>query len=418
MTSAAAQPGEPSLPRGAFVALALSVAACGTSTHASSRATPGDASTDASGAMNTGRGGARAGEGGAATGGGGSGGSPGNGGVPGTGGNLASGGAGGNAGSGGLAGTDGATTERCPVDMPAESAPCSGTIGPCRYGMAPRTECRTRADCVSDHWAPTSPPASCTELSAGCPASVPTESSACSIPATTACGYTNASCGCSACCDEPGCAVSCGGLPEASRVWNCEYAPKGVAPCPEIAGNEGAACDLPSGTVCVSNPCGLNVTCQDGIWKWDVKNEPICMAVCASPDTLIATPSGDRAIAELRVGDLVYSVDHDAIWAVPIARAQRVRVERHAVLRIVLDGGVVLEISPRHPMADGRPLAALHRGDLLDGHAVESVELIPYEHDATYDILPASDTGTYFAAGALIGSTMASAHSSERLDHR
>jgi hypothetical protein len=101
------------------------------------------------------------------------------------------------------------------------------------------------------------------------------------------------------------------------------------------------------------------------------------MAVCASSDTPIATPNGDRAVAELRVGDLVYSVDHDAIRAVPIARAQHVHVEHHSVLRIVLDGGAVLEISPRHPMANGRPLAALHRGDLLDGHGVESIELVP-----------------------------------------
>jgi hypothetical protein len=32
--------------------------------------------------------------------------------------------------------------------------------------------------------------------------------------------------------------------------------------------------------------------------------------------------------------------------------------------------------------------------------------VIPYEHAFTYDILPASETGTYYAAGALIGSTL------------
>jgi hypothetical protein len=37
---------------------------------------------------------------------------------------------------------------------------------------------------------------------------------------------------------------------------------------------------------------------------------------------------------------------------------------------------------------------------------VASAELVPYGYDATYDVLPASSTGTYFVAGALIGSTL------------
>jgi hypothetical protein len=156
----------------------------------------------------------------------------------------------------------------------------------------------------------------------------------------------------------------------------------------------------------VSNPCGLNITCEDGAWTWTTKNEPVCMAACASPDTPIATPDGERVIAGLRVGDLVYSVDHDAIVAVPIARIRRHPVQRHSVLRLVLDGGSSLEISGSHPMADGRSLGDLRAGDRIDARRVESVGSIPYAHDSTYDILPASSTGTYFAAGALIGSTI------------
>ena len=37
---------------------------------------------------------------------------------------------------------------------------------------------------------------------------------------------------------------------------------------------------------------------------------------------------------------------------------------------------------------------------------VLSAEMVPYTHDRTYDILPASDSGTYVAGGALIGSTL------------
>jgi hypothetical protein len=128
--------------------------------------------------------------------------------------------------------------------------------------------------------------------------------------------------------------------------------------------------------------------------------------VCASPNTLIATPDGERAIAGLREGDLVYSVDRDMIRAVPILRATKTPVSLHHVLRIVLANGRTLEISPDHPMSDGQALSSLSEEKMLDGQQVHSIQLIPYAHEATYDILPASDTGTYFASGVRIGSTL------------
>jgi len=45
--------------------------------------------------------------------------------------------------------------------------------------------------------------------------------------------------------------------------------------------------------------------------------------------------------------------------------------------------------------------------DGSDGVRVVAASVVPYAHDATYDILPDSDTGTYFAGGILIGSTLA-----------
>jgi hypothetical protein len=77
-------------------------------------------------------------------------------------------------------------------------------------------------------------------------------------------------------------------------------------------------------------------------------------------------------------------------------------------VRVELDDGRVLEISPGHPTADGRRFSELLPGARLDEtHVVVSAELIPYRYQRTYDVLPASSTGTYFAAGALIGSTLA-----------
>jgi hypothetical protein len=128
--------------------------------------------------------------------------------------------------------------------------------------------------------------------------------------------------------------------------------------------------------------------------------------ICASPDTPIATPLGNRPIADLAAGDLVYSVDHDAIVAVPVLRTNRAPVHDHRVVRVTLESGAVLEISPRHPTADGRTFGDLHAGDRLDRFTVTAAELVPYAHSFTYDILPASSTHTYFAAGALVGTTL------------
>jgi hypothetical protein len=129
--------------------------------------------------------------------------------------------------------------------------------------------------------------------------------------------------------------------------------------------------------------------------------------ICASPTTPIATPSGERKIADLRAGDLVYSVDNGAIVAVPILRVGSTPVIGHHVLRVTLEDGGVLEISPGHPLGNGQPLSSLAAGSELDEqHRVTSIELIPYGYDRTYDILPSSSSGAYFAAGALLGSTL------------
>jgi len=132
---------------------------------------------------------------------------------------------------------------------------------------------------------------------------------------------------------------------------------------------------------------------------------PLC--VCASPDTPIATPAGNKPIASLKVGDLVYSVDHGKMTTVPIVRTNRSPVSGHSVVRVVLEGGSALEISALHPTVDGRNFGVLRPGDQLDGVRIVSATMIPYSHDATYDILPDSDTGAYFAGGVLVGSTLA-----------
>ena len=166
---------------------------------------------------------------------------------------------------------------------------------------------------------------------------------------------------------------------------------------------------------CKTNPCGsspLSCTCAASIcngFTCGISSGYVTctyMAVCASPDTPIATPAGERPIADIKVGDLVYSVEHDTIRAVPVARIGRHVAERHRVVRVHLSSGSVLEISASHPTADGRMFGDLRHGDELGGLSIGTVETVPYTHEYTYDILPASSTGYYFAGGAMIGSTL------------
>jgi hypothetical protein len=144
-------------------------------------------------------------------------------------------------------------------------------------------------------------------------------------------------------------------------------------------------------------PTEVEPTCPPGC--------PTCD--CAAPDTPIATPAGERPIASLRVGDLVYSVDHDAIVAVPLRRVHRQAVEHHHVMRVRLATGALLQLSPGHPTADGAVFGDLRPGSALDGVSIVEAELVRYELPYTHDILPDSDTGAYFAAGVLVGSTLA-----------
>lgn len=128
--------------------------------------------------------------------------------------------------------------------------------------------------------------------------------------------------------------------------------------------------------------------------------------ICASPDTPIATPDGDIPMHALAVGGLVYSIHDGQIVAVPILQTNRVAVHAHHVVRLTLATGAVLEISPGHPTADGRTVGDLRAGDRLAGVEILAAALVPYAYDHTFDILPASDSGVYFAGGVPLGSTL------------
>jgi hypothetical protein len=79
----------------------------------------------------------------------------------------------------------------------------------------------------------------------------------------------------------------------------------------------------------------------------------------------------------------------------------------HQVVHLVLDDGRQLWVSAGHPTADGRRVSELQVGDTLDGARLLSAEREPYSGTVTYDLLPAGETGFYWANGILIASTLA-----------
>jgi hypothetical protein len=95
------------------------------------------------------------------------------------------------------------------------------------------------------------------------------------------------------------------------------------------------------------------------------------------------------------------------VVAVPILETHQIAVDPdHRVVRVRLANGATLDVSAGHPTLDGRMFGDLHAGGSLGGVAILGVEQVLYGHDRTFDILPASDTGGYFASGVLIGSTL------------
>lgn len=133
---------------------------------------------------------------------------------------------------------------------------------------------------------------------------------------------------------------------------------------------------------------------------------PICLAAA----TLISTPNGDVRVTGIEPGMLVWTANAGGTRiAEPVVEIGSTQVPAgHQMVHLVLADGRELLASPGHRTADGRALGSLARGDSLDGSTITTWELVPYAGDRTYDLLPAGDTGTYWADGILLSSTLLS----------
>ena len=147
------------------------------------------------------------------------------------------------------------------------------------------------------------------------------------------------------------------------------------------------------------------------VQRRDASRPPPC-PICLSRGTLIATPNGAIAVEDIRTGMTVWTADTSGTpvvgWVV-LAGSTPVP-PTHRVVDLLLADGRTLRASAGHPLPDGRRLGDLRPGDIVDGARVVSATLVPYAGGATFDLLPSGPTGTYWANGILLASTLGAPH--------
>ena len=123
---------------------------------------------------------------------------------------------------------------------------------------------------------------------------------------------------------------------------------------------------------------------------------------CMSADTLISAPCGPKVISAVKTGDLVMS---GSVY-VKVLKVSKVKAKNHRVCMVTFDDKTVLKMSPGHPAAEGVTAEQLKKGSVLDGRGIVENILIDYSFDYTYDILPDSADGSYYANGVRVLSTL------------
>jgi hypothetical protein len=138
----------------------------------------------------------------------------------------------------------------------------------------------------------------------------------------------------------------------------------------------------------------------------EIGQRPRC-PICLAAGVRIATPSGEIPVQELRVGMAVWTTDPlgRRIAGVVLNTGHMEAPLGHEVTRLTLADGRMVVASPGHPTADDRMVGDLRVGDGFNGSTVTTTALAPYR-GTTWDLLPSGPTGSYFANGMLLGSTL------------
>lgn len=134
------------------------------------------------------------------------------------------------------------------------------------------------------------------------------------------------------------------------------------------------------------------------------RNCPICLA----SNTQISTPTGMINVKNISVGIRVFSVNKkgEKIISAILKISHTKAPKTHRVVHLVLADKREAWISPNHLTTQDLPIGELRAGDMYDGSKVTLAQLVPYKETYTYDILPDSDTGFYWANGILLKSTL------------
>lgn len=165
-----------------------------------------------------------------------------------------------------------------------------------------------------------------------------------------------------------------------------------------LRSGEGRTGQLVEGTIGGSG--AVKITRQDPT--------PLTCPICLAAGAQIDTPTGPRRVETLRPGMPVWTMDRrgERRQGVVLQVIARPLPGQALLANLVLADGRALVVSAGHPTADGRTVGRLSAGDSLDGARIAALELVPYE-GATYDLLPSGETGSYWANGILLGSTLA-----------
>ena len=129
---------------------------------------------------------------------------------------------------------------------------------------------------------------------------------------------------------------------------------------------------------------------------------------CLSSDTLISTPEGNVPVSDLRTGMVVFTVDMTGNKVIkPIELVMKLSgAEGYELCHLVLSDGRELFVSGTHPTAEYGRITDFCVGDILDGSKIVSIENVRHGGSYVYDLLPAGETGFYWANGVLLGSTL------------
>jgi hypothetical protein len=161
----------------------------------------------------------------------------------------------------------------------------------------------------------------------------------------------------------------------------------------------------PSGNQQVSGTVAPDGTVK--IERRTAGREPMC-PICLAAGVRIATPLGGIPVQDVTVGMSVWTTDTKG-RRIPAVVLETGRMEAplgHHVAEVTLADGRKVLASPGHPTADGQPIGELRPGDRFDGSRVVAIGLVDYAGGRTFDLLPSGPTGTYFANGVLLGSSL------------